>query len=81
MVARKLPPVQGAVLRALATDFGSYIPTWRLAQIVWANDPSGGPDGYTVALSQAIRRMRPVLNDNGLTAEAQAWRGYRVRAA
>ena len=81
LAARELPPVQSAILRALARDFGSYVPTARIAQIVWANAPNGGPEGFGVSISQAVKRMRPKLADHGLTAEARQYLGYRVRAA
>ena len=80
-VARNLPPIQSAILRTLAADFGSFVRTTDIAKQVWANDPSGGPDGTGVAISQAVRRMRPALERHGMTAESRQYLGYRVLAA
>jgi len=79
--ARELPPKQSAVLRVLASNFGQFTPTARIAQIVWGRDPSGGPDDTAVAISQAVRRMRPTLAKHGVVVEARQWFGYRVRAS
>ena len=79
--ARELPPVQSAILRVLATEFGEFIPTAKIAKAVWAYDPQGGPDGYSVSICQAVKRMQPRLAEHGLAAEAMRFRGYRVRAA
>jgi DNA-binding response OmpR family regulator len=81
VVSRKLPPVQGGILRALAADFGQYVQTHRLAQRVWANDPEGGPVFADVCISQAIKRLKPVAANHGLVVEALRHHGYRVRAA
>ncbi len=81
MVARNLPPIQSAILRTLAADFGSFVRTVDIAKQVWANDPNGGPDGTGISISQAVRRMRPVLEAHGMTAESRHSLGYRVKAA
>jgi DNA-binding response OmpR family regulator len=81
IVARNLPPIQSAILRTLAADFGSFVRTADIARQVWANDPNGGPDGTGVSISQAVRRMRPMLEKHGMTAESEKWLGYRVKAA
>lgn len=81
VMARQLPPVQSAVLRALSADFGSYIPTHRLVTRVWANDPSGGPANANVCVSQAVARFRPRAADYGLAVDVLRYQGYRVRAA
>jgi len=80
-VARILPPLQSAILRTLASDFGSFVQTKIIARNVWANDPNGGPDGTGISISQAVRRMKPVLEQHGMTAEARRHFGYRVKAA
>lgn len=80
-IARDLPPVQAAILRALAANFGSFTPTARIAQIVWDRDPTGGPDGTRVSICQAVKRMKPKLREHGFIVEAEKWLGYRVRAA
>jgi DNA-binding response OmpR family regulator len=80
-VARSLPPIQSAILHTLAADFGSFVRTADIARRVWANDPSGGPDGASVSISQATKRMRPALEAQGMTVEAVQWLGYRVKAA
>ena len=81
VVANALPPVQAAVLRALAANFGRFIATERLTQIVWANDPHGGPEYAKTCISAAIARMRPKLVAHSLAVDAKQYLGYRVRAA
>lgn len=81
LAARDLPPVQAAILRAMAANFGSYMPTVQIARRVWANDPSGGPEFAAICISQAVQRMIPRIEAHGLIAESQRGRGYRVRAA
>ena len=81
LAARSLPPVQAAVMRALASDFGDFVHTDRLVQRVWAEDPSGGPEWARVCLSNAVRRMRPIVEAQGLRVEGKQYLGYRLVAA
>lgn len=81
VAANTMPPVQAAVLRALAADFGRFVPTDRLVLRVWSGDPEGGPEFANVCIAQAVSRMRPKLAAHRLAVEGAQYRGYRVVAA
>lgn len=74
---RELPPVQGAVLRALLETPGEYVPTESLIGKVW-DGPDGGPEYARMSLSITVGRLRANIADSGWTVESRQWRGYRV---
>ncbi len=76
--ARELPPVQAALLRALARDFGQFVPGQCLADRVWGNTPTGLPVTPKTNVSDAIGRMRPALRQRGMDVETRHRVGYRL---
>ncbi len=80
-VARTLAGTQAAVVRALAANFGDFVPTQRLIARVWADDPDGGPMAAQAVVANAIFRIRPKLAKQGLAVDGRQYLGYRVRAA
>jgi hypothetical protein len=76
--ARQSPIVQGPVIRALM-QATRPLSAAELVDRVYANNPSGGPDGATKSIHIAVHRLKPKLRDIGWMIEWQGWAGYTLR--
>ena len=81
LASKALPPVQSALVTALAKDFGSYVKTPVITQRIWGLDPSGGPEYPGINVSMAVRRTNKRLSEFGLRITNKPWLGYRLEAA
>lgn|GEM_PF-1322802 len=64
---------------ALADRFGTFVSMQHLADVVYGDDPNGGPDEAAGVLRQFIHQERPKLRKHGLAIEAHGPNvGYRM---
>ena len=77
-LAAQVSPIMAAVIRAVARRPG--IGSARLADIVYADDPNGGPDFAVISVRTAICRENKKLAKSGWAVKADigASRGYRL---
>jgi hypothetical protein len=77
-IARELPPVCQRIFLAVKAAGTRGITTRRIAQIVYADDPHGGPESNSISvlISQSIN---PRLRNHGLVIRARRGPGAVVR--
>jgi hypothetical protein len=75
----RLPPIKRRILEAVVKH--PDIPAERLREIVWADDPNGGPEDRKV-LHVHVFQLNRLLIPHGLVVRAGRGAGatYRVRA-
>lgn len=81
-VCRDLPPVGGAVVRALADHPGQRLTSRQIADIVYLNAPGAGPDNYRVTIHLAIARIAGRLARHGwrISTRLGNGAGYQLEA-
>ncbi len=70
------------LLKFLSENRGGWYPTGRLVDLLWSDDPDGGPIAPDQALSRSKKRVNDLLKPylQGQDAIASApFRGYRMK--
>jgi DNA-binding winged helix-turn-helix (wHTH) protein len=75
-----LTPMQGRILRVLWRAQGYVIPSERIFQAMYEDDPDGGPswEKMYLGLKVALSRMRNALRGSGIIIETVGREGYRL---
>lgn len=78
----KLTPKQSAILRAVWRGRGFPVTTDRIFDIMYEDDPDGGPGTQRMysAFKTALSRLRDRLEGSGVNIETVGYRqGYRLK--
>lgn len=78
---RMIPPAQGVILEAVWKAKGRAVPTQRIFDAMYADDPDGGPSNTQMysAFKQRLFRLRERLEGTGVEiANVGYGRGYRL---
>lgn len=75
-------PVQKAIVSALVDAYPRHVETQRLIDIVYADDPDGGPSAAQASISRTIMRVRLKIEEYGwtipLACRGPGSSGYRL---
>ena len=66
------------ILDVLATGKNRFLPAKRIADLIYANDPNGGPGDAVNVVASSISRIRTKLASVGLGVENRKTIGYRL---
>lgn len=80
-IIRNMPPVRGALLRAIASRGGDFARTKDLVREVWRHCPDGGPIAPHTTVSIHVANIRADLAGTRWTVGTVHGRGYRLVAA
>ena len=78
---RDMPPVRGAVLRAIAKRNGNFARVVEIVNDVWRNCPDGGPVAPRMAIAVHVSRIREDLEGTRWAIHSVHGRGYRLVTA
>lgn len=76
-----IPPLQAAILRAVWRGRGYPVPTERIFDVMYADDPDGGPSPGSMyrAFKVAVHHLRRRLEGSGVSVVNAGYRrGYRL---
>lgn len=77
-----IPTLEAAILDAVWRGKGMPVPTERIFDVMYADDPDGGPDAHKMykAFKVGLCRLRARLKGSGVTIENVGYRrGYRLK--
>ena len=66
------------VLKILIDAHGRYVPAARVAELVYADDPDGGPLGAVDIVSAFAHHLRRKMRPLGWNIESKRFAGYRI---
>jgi hypothetical protein len=70
----KAPPQPRLILLALAGRFGLWVDKQHLIDMLWGDDPDGGPDEATKTLSVLLHQTKPLAALLGYRIESWSYR-------
>lgn len=77
----RIPPLQSRILGAVWRGRGYPVPTERIFDVMYTDDPDGGPSPCAMyrAFEVALFHLRARLNGSGISIENVGYRrGYRL---
>lgn len=76
-----IPRVSAQILRAVWSGKGKFVPSERIFDAMYEDDPTGGPSVSKMynAMKIGVWRLRNCLEGSGIEIEHVRGRGYRLR--
>lgn len=81
VVKCKIPPMEARILKAVWRGKGMAVPTSKIFDAMYADDPDGGPSNGKMykAFKLSLHKLRKRLDGSGVMVETVGYRrGYRL---